>query len=552
MPYVYPQTVPDSFGGLIVIQYATCLPNQTQPMSISDIDGVSGTEKWHIEAAGTQSGYGTQYCYSAATVPLIAVRRDGTAVLTEPTNSGLPPVTLVNPYGGTRSFLVPGSTFESATGQPIGAQCCVGPPMVDSDGTTYYQYEVRYVDKNNIVTSDDIYINSINAQNQTSSDGVLLRHTQNEVQTPGRIIPDGQGGVLATWGVQPMNAPLEQYPYHAARFAGGVVGTSFNIPLSVTSVAPFPYQSPQLVLGQNATAFASQDRYLASFTLNGANNWSYQAASGHKTSLIASTIDDGVVAKDTDPNGNENVLTFDSSGALAGEQWSGSGIDYFVGNIWTGFSPAGAGQYRARGPQLPTTGWYEPTQSGSNRAPVNLTVTNASQSEPNETVIADVLKKLRTALDTESTITNPPTCSEWLTSAYSSVFDALLGTTSYPGYHFGHGTFSNNTVAAFKFGQNPDGSSVGVPSDYAITVNDGGAFFSDSYEVGIRKYKGGTLSARATILIHEIAHILSNATPGWSHGGADDFQNDNNNDKAEKWNDKLVDRFCKELIEGLR
>ena len=60
--------------------------------------------------------------------------------------------------------------------------------------------------------------------------------------------------------------------------------------------------------------------------------------------------------------------------------------------------------------------------------------------------------------------------------------------------------------------------------------------------VGTRDYPGGTLKAQATILIHELAHILS----------ATGFQNDAGIPKAGKANNKLVDKNCRNLIGGLQ
>jgi hypothetical protein len=60
--------------------------------------------------------------------------------------------------------------------------------------------------------------------------------------------------------------------------------------------------------------------------------------------------------------------------------------------------------------------------------------------------------------------------------------------------------------------------------------------------VGTRKYPGNTLKAQATILIHETAHAV--AVSG--------FQRDNGIPKAEKSNNLLVDKNCRNLIEGLK
>jgi len=79
-------------------------------------------------------------------------------------------------------------------------------------------------------------------------------------------------------------------------------------------------------------------------------------------------------------------------------------------------------------------------------------------------------------------------------------------------------------------------------------VNDFSAFFEiknvqgNSFYIGKRSYPGNTLRAQATILIHEVAHALPAAN----------FQEDFGKPKAGKANDKLVDKYCRYLIEGLQ
>jgi hypothetical protein len=72
---------------------------------------------------------------------------------------------------------------------------------------------------------------------------------------PGPIIPDGQGGILATWTISPSNPPVPKYPYQVADVFSGVVGAPYNLPFSPTTV--HFEQSPTIVLGDNGIAFAS-------------------------------------------------------------------------------------------------------------------------------------------------------------------------------------------------------------------------------------------------------------------------------------------------------
>jgi len=114
---------------------------------------------------------------------------------------------------------------------------------------SYPEYEVRNIGDTGI-TSDTLYLFEIAPDNSTN--GIVLSSTtQNEALLPGPIVPDGQGGVVATWTISPSNPPVPQYPYQAVDVVSGVVGTPYNLPFSPTTVA-FG-KSPTLVLGENGT-----------------------------------------------------------------------------------------------------------------------------------------------------------------------------------------------------------------------------------------------------------------------------------------------------------
>ena len=137
---------------------------------------------------------------------------------------------------------------------------------------------------------------------------------------PGPIVPDGNGGVLATWTVSPSHSVLP-FPYQAADVTNYVVGTPYNLPFSPQSVTPFV--SPTLVLGENGVAFASgtttatvngtptQVSQIASFNVtSGAPNWTYQAAAGDTLSMVEATAGGGVTVNDS----NTGVFSLNSSG----------------------------------------------------------------------------------------------------------------------------------------------------------------------------------------------------------------------------------------------
>jgi hypothetical protein len=109
---------------------------------------------------------------------------------------------------------------------------------------------------------------------------------------PGNVIPDGQGGVLATWAVinvhtlaNNWNAPIALQPYQAADVSSGTVLNTYALPNSpqgqqVPSGSDGLPIQPSLVLGENGTAFVSYGTNVTSFNLNtGSANWNYQSSS---------------------------------------------------------------------------------------------------------------------------------------------------------------------------------------------------------------------------------------------------------------------------------
>jgi hypothetical protein len=85
----------------------------------------------------------------------ITIRGDGTAIVTSPTNDGFTPVSVNGAI-----YPTPPSILTNH-GVNIDVQCCTGPPMVNSDGTAYLEYEVRNV-VGEVVTSDTLYLMQIN------------------------------------------------------------------------------------------------------------------------------------------------------------------------------------------------------------------------------------------------------------------------------------------------------------------------------------------------------------------------------------------------------
>ena len=365
MPAAVGNSVPDGSGGLIV----TSCPSGN-PMTVSDL-GPNGQLLWQEFAAGVNTGNGTiTYLCNA---PQIAVRGDGAVIITEATNAGFPSVSMSG-----QMYPIPPSTVTNGFGTTIDVLCCVGPPMVNTDGTAYLEYEVRNV-VGEVVTADALYLMQVNPDNSSSST-VLSSTTQNETQYPGNIIPDGQGGVLATWSVSPLKGAVLQYPYQAVDVVAGVVGTLYNLPFSPQAVDIT--KQPDLVLGENGVAFVKGQ---TTATLNGVPttvdeiisfnlgyvppnlgpgvpptpNWTYQAAAGITLSLIEATAGNGLAAKSTDQTGTDTVLIFSPGGTPSGmarrqttrlgansvaslDLGGLSQTDYYSNGSWVGASGGGA------------------------------------------------------------------------------------------------------------------------------------------------------------------------------------------------------------------
>jgi hypothetical protein len=332
LPVLTSTSVPDGFGGLIVTQNHTCLPGQTNPMAVVDLDATTGKPLWQIVAPGVQQGNTIVYCYPdniKAVEPQIAVRPDGAVVVAAMTNNGLPALTVVAQNGQSQTVAIPTSTSTNPSGQQLSTFSPMGPPIVDSDGSIYVEYEVRQVAYPPKITSAVLYLLQIAPPTagllgpQTTI--TLSSTTQDENLYPGRIIPDGQGGLLATWTISPSNpppppAPPNPHTYEASHVVGGAAGAPYDLPFNPHSVTFGEY--PTVVLGENGVAFAkgraaasdgsnNDADQIVSFNLNsGASNWSYQASTQAALSIIEATSGGGLTVNDTDPG----VIHFDTNG----------------------------------------------------------------------------------------------------------------------------------------------------------------------------------------------------------------------------------------------
>jgi hypothetical protein len=155
---------------------------------------------------------------------------------------------------------------------------------------------------------------------------------------PGRIIPDGQGGVLATWTISPSNPPFPPQPWHyyqAAHVVSNSVVASYDLPF--LPFKPVLNRYPTMVLGENGTAFVTDGRdpdrgpQVVSFSLaSGTPNWSYQAAAGNALTIMAVTSDGGLAINDSQAGvvnlspGGTPVLVTGALGGIPHYSWTGN------------------------------------------------------------------------------------------------------------------------------------------------------------------------------------------------------------------------------------
>ncbi len=133
------------------------------------------------------------------------------------------------------------------------------------------------------------------------------------------VIPDGQGGALATWTQNPIGTTNSQpvMVTHILPTGGG----AYTLPIA---------NAPQLVLGENGTAFATDFHSLIAFDLNsGQVAWLYD----NPISMIAATSGNGLSVQGQDQSGLMKIFRFDVNGVPTDQ---GPAPDQLVAADWFG------------------------------------------------------------------------------------------------------------------------------------------------------------------------------------------------------------------------
>jgi hypothetical protein len=120
---------------------------------------------------------------------------------------------------------------------------------------------------------------------------------------PGALLPDGNGGIVATWTIGwtgDVTIPQPTHPYQGAHVSSAGAVVIYDMPMAPAQVvndqtSGFPAYLP-MVLGENGTAFVSYGTNLVSFNLNdGSVNWNYQAALQDTVSIVGASAGGGLV-----------------------------------------------------------------------------------------------------------------------------------------------------------------------------------------------------------------------------------------------------------------
>jgi IPT/TIG domain-containing protein len=586
--------MPDPFGGLILgTQYGTIR-----------LDSSTGQQDWVFTGP---SGAFPLAVNPNSTVYLGVYSQLG--VLGGSSGAALETITAVDATTGQPSFTVnlPPSYEDSEPNQSeinIGPAATVtGPFSVMPDGTTTFEEVVRndqwITDPNTIYTaactttvssSDQLYLVTVQ-QDGTLSSQLLDSSTFNETDagsycpyaatyyTAGYVIPDGQGGIVASWakaGSSGASGALLVSTYLVSHIVNDST-TNYSIPYDIVSLNNGSFVADQpLVLGDTSGTIFATDNSLSIVNApllvafdetSGQVEWTYQQTSPivnpftDGLTLIASTAGGGVVAKSTS-NGIDTVLRFDSSGNVTADTWTASGITNFGGDFWQGFSSSGStpSGYTAA-PAVPnTSAWDAPNGVGGKAAKGDFSVSPFSQTGPNQTAIMGAVNEILTALPL-TTFPGSPACYSWVQSGgegANALFDLHLLFNQNPA-GWGHGVVKQGgnrsyNVHAFSNNVNADHTPVsGVPAMVATTVNDIAGYFNgnlplgppyqgQAYKIGPRAYPGNTMTAQAEILLHEIGHVA--ITPP-------NFPDDLGAPAVSAANDIRVVNNCGTMIEAL-
>jgi len=377
IPTIAPVFVPDRQGGLLITQQPV-QPGYS-PYSLLKVDNNTGKPSW-IYSPLSDGSYGCD-----AWIPdKVSVHPDGTIyavklshVCFSPSSysvratvvaldgaTGLPKFSVDLPQSRDTEYYN-GLLYQDSNESPY-----TSPISIMPDGSVYLEAESTVSRTDQFCTSSCVGTQSITdtvsliriLSDGSSSTQVLNSYTCSANfpgsscyppnQVPAEVIPDGQGGVLATYSYC-------DYQYCPSQQPGGTLRLSHIDALGgrLDYTLPFAYADfwyGSIVLGDN-TLFGTDGFRIVAFDLaSGTTRWTRDAAQDHYLDLIAATDDGGLVAKDGDTTGTfpwpETPVRFDSSGVPTNDSWMGNGLSQVSlfgagqSSMWAGISVVSSGQ----------------------------------------------------------------------------------------------------------------------------------------------------------------------------------------------------------------
>jgi outer membrane protein assembly factor BamB len=554
--------VPNKSGGLLVTLYNGC--DNVNPMRLLNIDGPTGLWGWEFTGATN--------CGSER--PRIAIRADGAVVVATPGNyTGFPGLMILDGDFGTvlTAPQIPSSSYQSGDESWLSGYSRVGPAMVDRHGVVHMLYEQRVVRYPPEVTLTRIFLMRVHPNNVVTTTQ-LSTDTNDTNLFPGNIIPDGEGGVIATWidrPIVPLNDPPAQSTIRAARVTAAGAVMTYDVPLVPPVDLPEQPNSalpvnPEMTLGENGRAFVTYEGTLVAFDVaTGGLIWQYDAPSGTMR-MIVSDNTNGIVAANT-LSGVDIVRRFTSGGIMSTLAVTGAGVEYTEGGGWIGVDPAQSGGqvFEEIVINVSQTGWWSPTQQNTRQAKPWLIISDGKKTDPEQSVIRNILEQARNLL-TNDVSESDTTCSTWFNTAFplapslpttaAYIDTVLLDILGAPDTtKFAHGIFEEGgsikagerTMAVVGDNINGTNIPIGHAAGAFMSFNRNSMFFVNKGK--FFGYKGGQQRLQLTIALHEIAHVLQDLNPATVPG----FTNDGGDPTGQKSvnNTRLLLKKCKVMIE---
>jgi hypothetical protein len=308
-------------------------PSSNQ-LVLADIDGLTGAQAW------TQNVYTDFNIIPASEIfKNYAIRGDG--AIFDSFNDTTAPYSVVMRDGNTGqtrlNLPIQQSTFNDVGCGSVLENGPISPPFVDTDGATNFLYTVYQATRpvcgvyQNATVASTLWQMKIGPDNSITS---LPITSAPSFIDPSQAIPDGQGGLLAVWGLTSfVYSGVNQGLYVAHVSSNNAVISTLRLDQAVPGFSGVY----QMVLGENGTAFATDGATVVSFDINSAQiNWIYASPSQTTVSIIASASGNSLVAKTTAQNGTDTVVRLDALGQPSSDAWNGTGLQYFFGDLWSG------------------------------------------------------------------------------------------------------------------------------------------------------------------------------------------------------------------------